>query len=60
MFIFWLQILCFFLNLQRKMTENMIFVVQIFIFLNKCRFLFGVSRASGGLILIDYVRGVVL
>ena len=38
----------------------MIFVVQFFIFLNKYRFLFGVSRASGGLILIDYARGVVL
>lgn len=35
-------------------------MVHFFIFLNEYRFLFGVSRASGGLILIDYVRGVVL
>lgn len=38
----------------------MIFVVHFFISLNEYRFLFGVSRAGGGLILIDYVRGVVL
>lgn len=60
MSIFWLQILCFFLNLQRKITENMIFVVHFFIFLNKCPFLFGISKGSGGLNFKDYARGVVL
>lgn len=38
----------------------MIFVVHFFIFLDEYRFLFGVSKMGGGLILIDYVRGVVL